>query len=149
MGRIQPQGPSHLYKTYQILAPKQTHFRPATCEEVECKAYVNGWKSTVDTTTELGQKQYYYITKQSGRKFTMQKLPQGLVEFEFAAEQTCFAASTHQIRLDRPEIFVVRDGDHRGNPRRTAPIKHQNASDWVEDFAEHQQKLADEIQKGA
>lgn len=149
MPRLEPQGPSHLYKTYEIKAPKQTHFRPATCEEVDCKAYTSGWKSTIDTTTELGQKQYYYITKQSGRKFKITRLPQGLVEFEFEAGQTCFGASTHQIRLDRPEIFVVSQGDHRTPRNLKNPRIHQNASDWVEDFAEHQQKLADEIQKGA
>lgn len=146
--RIPNNTPAQFYKTYQIVAPKQTHFRPATCDEVNCVAYQNGWKTTIDTTGDLGQKQFYYITKQSGKHFKATKLPNGLVEFEFTAGQPCFTASKHQVKLDRPEIFLVRDGDHRGNPRGTTPRKHTRASDWVEDFAEHQSKVADDRQKG-
>lgn len=148
MFRVPNSTPASMYKTYQILAPKETHFRQATCDEVGCEQYQKGWKTTIDTTSDLGQKQLYYITKQSGKSYKATQLPGGLVEFEFAAGQPCFAAAKHQVKLDRPEIFIVRDGDHRGNPRGTTPRKHQRASDWVEDFAEHQQKIADDRQKG-
>lgn len=149
VNRIQPNAPASMYKTYQILAPKETHFRPATCAEVECEQYQKGWKTTIDTSTELGQKQFYYITKQSGKHFKAMPLPGGLVEFEFTAGQPCFNASKHQVKLDRPEIFIVRDGDFRGSPKGIPARKHQRASDWVEDFAEHQSKVADDRQKGA
>jgi hypothetical protein len=50
--------------------------------------------------------------------------------------------------LDRAPLYVVRDGDHRGNPRGTRDRLHQNPGNWVDDFATHQQAIADEIKKG-
>lgn len=146
MNRIQPAMPVHAYKTYRILSPQSTHFRPATCAEVGCLAHVNGWESTIDETTVLGQQQAHYIRKQSGRGFTEERLPGGLTRFSFAAGQTCFAGG-HQVRLDRPELYLVRGGDWRGNPT-GEQRQHANAADWVEDFGEHQQRIADQIERG-
>jgi hypothetical protein len=52
------------------------------------------------------------------------------------------------VRIDKPPLFLVRDGDWRGNPRRTRARQHLNPGNWVEDFATHQQAIADEIEKG-
>jgi hypothetical protein len=65
----------------------------------------------------------------------------------FEAGQPCFPpAST--APLARPELYVVRDGDRRGNPRGTKARLHQRPELWQEDFAEHQQTLADAQQRG-
>lgn len=146
--RIDPKLPASAMKTYSILAPTPTHFRPATCAELDCPQHVHGWLTTVDERTDLGQGQAYYIRKQSGRRFTEVRTPLGLTEFTFEAGQRCFRAGEHQTRLERPEIFVVRDGDHRGNPRGTATRRHASAADWQDDFASHQQTLADKFQEG-
>lgn len=148
LNRMEPKLPADAMKTYGILAPVSTHFRPATCAEIDCPNYLNGWTTTVDERTELGQKQAHYITKQSGRRFTVHHFASGLTEFTFEAGQKCFKAGDHQTRLERSEIFVVRDGDHRGNPRGTQTRKHASAADWQEDFAEHQQTLADRLNEG-
>lgn len=148
MNRIEPAMPADAYKTYAIVAPRSTHWVDATCEQVDCAHYLHGWQSVIDEATELGQRQAYYIRKQSGRRFTEARREDGLTAFTFEAGQACFDAGKHQRRLDRPELYIVRDGDHRGNPRGTAPRQHVRAQDWVEDFAEHQQQLADEHQKG-
>jgi len=144
MNRIEPNMPPDAYRTYRILSPQSTHFRPATCAEAECPAHLNGWQSTVDETTVLGQQQAHYIRKQSGRGFTEGRLPGGLTCFTFEAGQDCFAGG-HQVRLDRPEHYFVADGDWRavGNRR-----QHANARDWVEDFGEHQLRIADQIERG-
>lgn len=144
--RIQPAMPVTAYKTYRILSPVQTHFRPATCAEYECAAYLNGWVSTIDEATVLGQQQAHYIRKQSGRAFVEERLEGGLTRFSFEAGQKCFG-SDHQVRLDRPELYLVRDGDWRGNPT-GRKREHANATDWIDDFGEHQQRLADEMKKG-
>jgi len=146
MTRIEPNMPVTAYKTYRILSPQQTHFRPATCAEAGCTAYLHGWQSTIDETTVLGQQQAHYIRKQSGRSFTEERLPNGLTQFTFEAGQRCFAGD-HQVRLDRPELYLVRGGDWRGNPT-GEKRQHANAADWIEDFGEHQQRLADEMRKG-
>lgn len=148
LNRIEPKLPAGAMKTYGILAPASTHFRVATCAEIDCPPHLYGWTTTVDERTELGQSQAHYIRKQSGRRFTETRNALGLTEFTFEAGQKCFKAGDHQARLERPEIFVVRDGDHRGNPRGTATRKHASAADWQDDFAHHQQTLADKFQEG-
>jgi hypothetical protein len=146
MTRFEPAMPVTAYKTYRIVSPQQTHFRPATCAEAGCTTYLNGWQSTIDETTVLGQQQAHYIRKQSGRGYTEERLPNGLTQFTFEAGQRCFGGD-HQVRLDRPELYLVRGGDWRGNPT-GENRQHANAAEWVEDFGEHQQRLADEMKKG-
>lgn len=133
-------------KTYEVAAPLKTHYRPATCAEVECGSHTRGWQSFIDESTALGQKQAYYIRKQSGRRFTEERLETGITSFTFVPGQTCFGA--HQVALDKPRIFLVRDGDYRGNPRGTRPRVHANGLDWVDDFATHQQAIADAVERG-
>lgn len=132
-------------KTYGIVAPKATHFRPATCAEVDCPNYTGGWRTTVDESTELGQAQGHYIRNEAGRRYTEVR-EASMTTFTFEAGQTCFRE--HETRLDRPEIYVVRDGDFRGNPRGTAPRVHQDPQAWVDDFGEHQERLADRMGRG-
>lgn len=146
MGRLAPAMAAADYKTYSIKAPVSTHFRVGTCEEAGCLNYLNGWKSVIQETNDLGKQQAHYIRKQSGRKFTESKSPLGLTVFEFEAGQTCF--QEHQVRVDRPELYIVRDGDFRGNPRGTQSRVHANPALWLEDFAEHQDQLAKTIERG-
>lgn len=144
--RVDPKLPVGAMQTFQVLAPKATHFRQATCAEIDCPHYLHGWRTTIDESTELGQQQAWYVRNQSGRRFTEDRdQAPGLTTFTFEAGQRCFGQ--HQVRLDKPELFIVRDGDWRGNPsgRRR---QHANADDWVDDFANHQDKLARELEKG-
>lgn len=146
--RIEPKMGVGSYKTYQVLAPAATHFRKATCAEVNCGPYLNGWRTTCDESTELGKAQASYIRNQSGRHYTEDRnQAPGLTVFTFEAGQACFQADKHEApRFDRPQIYLVRGGDHRGN---TGLIRrHTRGADWVEDFTEHQLKLADQVEKG-
>lgn len=133
------------FKTYQIVAPIPTHFRPATCREVECAGYVNGWRTTVLPDSP----QANYIRRNSGRQFSETKNSNGdgTVVFTFPPGQTCFRASEHRVSLEREPLYVVSGGDARGNPLRTPAVRHR-AADWVDDFAEHQQAIADRIKQG-
>lgn len=145
--RPDPALPASAMKTYGIVAPKSTHFRPATCEEVDCSAYLNGWKTVIDESTELGQSQAHYIRTESGRRFHRDPVnSDGPVTYLFEAGQRCFAQ--HELRLDRPEVYVVRDGDWRGNPRGTNPLIHKDPQAWIDDFGEHQERLADQLERG-
>jgi hypothetical protein len=132
-------------KTYEIKAPVTTHFRIGTCAEAQCRAHVNGWRTAVDESTDLGRGQAHYIRHSSGRKYVESRTEDGLTAFEFEAGQTCFRQ--HQVRIERPELFVVREGDWRGNPRGFVR-RHNNADDWVDDFANHQATLADRLKEG-
>ncbi len=139
MNRITPVGPAHAYKTYSITSPISTHYRDGTCNEAGCLAQRHGWQTTVDETTDLGARQAHYIRKQSGRRYVEHRSEAGLTVFTFEAGQRCFA--THKVPLQRPELYVVRGGDWRANPTGEQRI-HANAQDWVEDFAEHQDRIA-------
>lgn len=145
--RIPPALPTHHMQSYQIVAPISTHFRSATCAEADCPPYLNGWRTTVDESTDLGQAQAHYIRRESRRKFVEHRDPAGLTVFEFEAGQACFAADQHKVRIERPELFFRRGGDWRGNPTGER-YQHHRPEFWVEDFAEHQQKIADRIQQG-
>lgn len=145
MYRPDPQLPVTAVQTYAIHAPRSTHFVDATCVQVECADWQNGWRSRIDERTELGMGQAYYIRKESGRSFREEKDEQGLTVFTFAPGQRCFRGP-HRRRLDRPEIYVVRNGDWRANLG--LKRQHVRAADWVEDFALHQQAVANRQQRG-
>lgn len=145
--RLEPQMPANAYRTFQVVAPRPTHWRSATCAEADCAAYANGWVTDVDESIGLGQRQAHYVRRESGRRYTEQRLESGLIRFTFEAGQTCFAAGGHQVRVDRPEIYIARDGDWRGNPTGRTRT-HSRAADWVDDFGEHQLRLADQQKRG-
>ncbi|MFI1472033.1 hypothetical protein [Streptomyces wuyuanensis] len=141
INRIDPLHPVQAYQTYSITQPRDTLVR-AACEQVGCAAWLNGWESVIDESTPLGRDQAAYIRTKAGRTFHEVKNGAGLTVFRFDSRQRCFAE--HKTR---PELYAVRDGDWRGNPSgRTR--KHTRAIDWVEDFGEHQQRIADQQQKG-
>ncbi len=143
MNRIQPAGQVQDYKTYQILAPTSTHRRPATCAEIECPNYLKGWRLRVEGLPP----DMLHAARTSGRKFTELHVAEGENWLVYEAGQACFKASQHRVPLDKQEIFVVRDGDFRGNPTGNVR-KHTRAEHWVEDFAEHQDNLTRQMQQG-
>jgi hypothetical protein len=134
---------SHM-KTYGFASPLATHWRRATCAEVECGGYTHGWKTIVPADSEQAQ----YIRAMSGRHFTeKQGDAPGLAEFTFSPGQMCFRAADHRMPLERPPLFVVRDGDWRGNPTGNSR-RHVSADDWVDDFRTHQDRIAQAHQRG-
>lgn len=153
--RVPPALPAAAMKTYSITAPHSTHFRPATCTEVNCPQQLLGWETVIDEATDLGAAQAGYIRRECAadgaapaavgvRRYTETRSPEGLTVFTFPAGQRCFAQ--HQTRLDKPEIYTVRGGDWRqymGDLHR-----YQRADQWVDDFACHQQTLADRLARG-
>ena len=145
--RMQPQLPADAMKTYSVSAPRATHFRRASCSEVECANQASGWKTAIDESTDLGKQQAFYIRNRQSRHFTEDRNQQpGLTVFTFEAGQECFAG--HEVRIDKPEIYLVKGGDWRGNPRGLQTVKHASAADWVDDFANHQDQLSSRLNQG-
>lgn len=163
--RLTPKLPASGFKTYNISMPAETHHRPATCAESECPAHLRGWVTILPAGSDL-----ISVLKTSGRRYrehrdhlplaVVRQMPgheddtadlsigEGLVAFYFEPGQSCFQESTHTVPLERPALYVVRDGDWRGNPRRTPPRVHTRPEDWVEDFAGHQDRLKTTIEGG-
>jgi hypothetical protein len=141
--RIEPAGKPQDYQTYAATVPLATHYRDATCAEVDCAAHSYGWKTTVDVSTELGARQAKYITEKSGRRYTAIAEPGDyMLTFTFPAGQKCFA--THRVLLEREPNFMIRQGDYRQYGR-TTPM---NGRDWLDSFGEHQQKLREQRERG-
>lgn len=146
MFRPEPALPVGAMQTYVIDRPLETHWRPASCAEVDCAPHRNGWRTVVDERTDLGQAQAYYIRRQSGRGYREERNEAGATVFTFSPGQTCFKADQHRLPLGRPEIYLVRGGDWRGS---TGLIRrHTRAADWVDDFAEHQNRIATAHNRG-
>lgn len=141
--RIAPALPVQDYRTFALRAPRSTHFRPATCAEVACRAHEHGWVTVLPTDGE----QALYVRSASGRSFREELRGPGLTAFVFPPGQTCFAASSHRVPLEREPVYLVRDGDWRGNPTGRRRV-HTRAQDWIEDFGENQLALVDLLEKG-
>ena len=136
-------GPEH-YKTYQVAAPLATHYRKATCKEVQCDAWAKGFVSKIDVSTPLGQRQAKYIEGKSGRRF-LSTQDGTVITYRFPFGQECFRP--HHVPLEREPFFVVKGGDFRGNPR-GIPAVRRSMSDWVDDFANHQNGVAEVRERG-
>ena len=145
---MEPMLGPEFYKTYRMVAPLRTHWRPASCSEYECDEYVHGFVLTVDVGTELGQRQAHYVRHDKSRKCSEQKVGETLIKFVYGPGNDCFKYGEHRVPVGRPPFYLVVDGDWRGNPRGTPAYHHRRIDDWVEDFATHQQTLADAQQRG-
>lgn len=138
--RIEPRMSPGAYRTYLVESPRDTTVQ-AACEQVGCQAWRHGWRTLIDESTDLGRAQAEYIRTRSRRTFREGRTGAGLTVFTFESGQRCFA--NHKTR---PEVYGVVNGDHRQTFG--AVRTHIRASDWVEDFGEHQQDLAEQIRKG-
>jgi hypothetical protein len=140
MFRIEPAGPVHLYQTFAI----RGHQRQATCAEYGCEYQARGWVVRADESTDLGRAQAHYIRYESRRRFHEERLPGGLTAFRFEAGQQCF--TKHYVQSDREPLYVVRGGDHRGNPTGRRGVYREG--EWVDRFGTHQQDVAERVARG-
>lgn len=139
--RWQPKMETHKYRTFSMQAPLDTHYRPATCREVDCAAYQNGW--SFDKSV-LSPANYYKVTH-AGKRYREVNLGPGMTYLVFEAGQFCF--DKHSIRLPRPEIYLVGRGDWRSfQPHHAKQIKR--ADEFAERMVESQLILQEEIKKG-
>lgn len=139
--RLPPQGPAQAYQTFSVRSRSDRAVR-AVCEDVQCQAWREGWESVIDESTDLGKQQAAYIRTQSGRTFRELRTAAGLTVFRFDSGQRCFA--DHQTR---PELYLVRDGDFRGNPTGRRRV-HTRPSDWVEHMQEEFGRFNDDRERG-
>lgn len=147
LSRIEPlMGPA-AYKTYGFSRPLATHWRHATCEEVDCPNYLNGWVSDLDESTADGQMYAAMIRNDHSRSRKEERMD-GFTRFRFAAGTPCFKVSEHRTPLLRPPLFYSRGGDWRGNPTGQPTRVHRSAENWVEEFGEHQDNLKSLVDRG-
>lgn len=158
--RPDPAGPPQLYKTYHLARPLRfengrpgpgSHWREATCQEVDCENYRLGWTTVIDVsrrargTIPAGATQANYIRLHSKRRFTMTQAGD-MVTFVFPPGQKCFVP--HLAPVGREPVFVMVDGDWRGNPLRTKPVVFGGHRQFIDDMGERLQRVRDQHQKG-
>jgi hypothetical protein len=136
-----PKMPASRYKSFVIHSPQDRTVK-TVCEEAGCEYWRDGWDSPVDERTGQGRTWAAIIRFQSKRTFRELQTADGVTIFRFEPGQRCFR--NHQTR---PETFLVRGGDFRGNPRGERRV-HKNAADWVEDGAIHMDRLVTAIRRG-
>jgi hypothetical protein len=123
------------YKTYAIRSPLGTHSRRATCAEVNCEAFQNGWTIPKANLSDRD----IHLIRQSGRQYQeVYGNDYGVGEgrfFVFAPGQPCFRFQSHRVSLDRDPFFFVGRG-YLGLNTHTAR-QHRKADDWRDDMAQH------------
>lgn len=148
--RPEPNLPVHAYKTYTLSAPIKSHFRRATCAEADCIAYREGWTiplAGIDPKLE-------YIARHSGKRFREAELAGGKY-LVFEPGQDCFRMHDHFVSLEREPFYLVGRGDWRAKNSEFAARRwerearqHANGEDWVDDFANHQDRINTVVERG-
>lgn len=144
VSRFAPVGAAHQYKTYGASMPLETHWVPATCEEVDCEPYLHGWSIHIEPLSE----QDLHTIQKFGYRYQVLHVREGETQWVFEAGQPCFKASTHRKEIGRPPLFFTRRGDWRGDPTGERPFVHQRPEDWVDDFATQLDRLRADREKG-
>lgn len=123
-------------KHWTIASPRATHWRDATCAEIGCLDYQHGWRVRVDALAE----EDLHAMRVSGRRYTVLDVAAGETWWVFEPGQSCFRASTHQVPVGRPELYLVGD---RGSVR-----TYDRSDQWVDDCATETDKIVDKIKEG-
>lgn len=129
-------------QTFTVDTPPATHWRPASCAEVDCGQYLNGWV----TRLHQGDAHRIHLVRTSGRRPARVYHEAAEIVFVFEAGTPCFQAHTHRVRLDRPELYIVQrgrafvrtapDGSRIPRDPRDLLRQHTRPELFVEDMAE-------------
>lgn len=138
--RIAPVGNPDEYSTFSIHTPLSTHWRKATCKEINCPYYLNGWGLRI----EHNDAAVVYAAEHSGRKFTRKEVAPGENYLVFEAGQSCFQEENHRKKLERDEFYILRRGDWR----KSEDAHKLSPTSWLDTFGENQEKLRDAVEKG-
>lgn len=141
--RPEPALPVSAMQTHLIAAPWATHWRPASCEEVGCLNFHNGWMIAI---TGLDDGDMWQL-EHCGRRYRRAEVEGHGPVYVYEPGQPCFLASQHRLRLDRPELFVVRRGDWRTSAREASAAgqltKFSGADAWADHLHGHLEKITE------
>jgi hypothetical protein len=126
-----------LYVKRRAFQTEEAHFRPATCAEVNCPDYLNGWR----TLLPVNHEHIDFIRHQTGRHFTEGRIGEGLIEFRFPAGQPCFRTSQHRVQNGRPPGLLVQTRDHR--------VIEQEPERWLGEFNDEVARAETDYRQGS
>ena len=131
------------YQSYVLDRPSTRKFWvPATCEEIDCPDFLHGWR--VDAGA-LGARHWADI-EAAGYRYELLDIAADCRQLVFEAGQACFRAATHQRQTMVEPLYLVKPG--RGGLYLGQGRRHTRGIDWVEDFAEHTDKIAGRVARG-
>ena len=111
-------------QAFSARMPLDTHWGPATCEEVDCQFFLKGWRSIVPADTDDERK-----LRLSGRPFTESKLDDGRIAFDFPPGTPCLRYRSHRAQLEREANLLHIN-------RETRQVTPMRRPSWHERFAE-------------
>jgi hypothetical protein len=128
-------------QTFSIEQPLESHFRAATCEEVDCPHYLMGWVTVLDpgdpshwplirAARESGRRYEEMRSEEAGER-TGRDLAAGMLAFVFPAGQRCFRP--HYLPIGREPLYVHTRGDRRR--------VHYRGEHFNEDFNEEAYRI--------
>lgn len=140
------------HQTYAIRSPQGTHYRPATCEEVNCSAWRDGWwlrgdllPDVLKATVVNSGKRYERLVITSAE--VNEVYPEAGEYWVFEAGQACFRSGQHTVRLERPAFYFV--GKHPVQQQlqiaRATPMAEV---DFVDHMGTHLDQLRTRIERG-
>lgn len=146
--RVPPKLPVAQMKTYEMRFPVGTHHRKATCQEIDCPQYLNGWQMGFDLTDPAKVEAANWVRNKSGLAYHY-VLTETTVTFTFPPGQQCLESRIrpHTVSLEREPLYLVRGGDWRGNPLRTRTV-HANGADFADDWHTSLDRLEENLRRG-
>lgn len=146
INRIPPKMGTRAYMTFASRSPLATHSRKATCAEVGCRHYQEGWTIPLKGIDP----QLEYVARHAGRQFReVDGVDFGIGEgryLVFPPGQPCFRSESHRVSLERAAFYFVGRGDHRSFDIRQAAQRSEE--NWIDQFANHQAKLREVQERG-
>lgn len=126
---------------YRILNPTESHFRPASCAEVNCEHYLNGWGVRINALPP----EDVHAARTSGRRYKEVRVAEGETWLVFEPGQPCFKEKTHRANIGRTPLYVVDTPSDNGRARRRI---HTSNDSWADDLHSHMDDVLGEINKG-
>jgi hypothetical protein len=141
-----PKMPPGWYKTYQIAQPVGTHYRLATCAEVQCKAYLEGWTYK---KSDLEAENLLYAVTHAGKRYREMSLTDSPdIYLVFEPGQACFQAPSHRVSLERPAFYFAGRGHYQQGYSHRRATEFDRPEDWVDSFATHQDIIRKVMEEG-
>jgi hypothetical protein len=116
--------PNAYHNAYEAHWPKSTHWRRATCREVNCGDYLNGWVTSLDP--RIYKEQAFFIEHDRERTYKKVIGEDGKHHYYFEAGQRCFESEIKKDHIKKLERGPVLRKDR----------KILEADRWIDEFNE-------------
>lgn len=129
-----PRGVELAVDHYQLKQRPAPRARRATCEEVDCVWFRDGFGTRVDESTPDGARLGARLRLDPTRPAPQEWREGAHTVFAWPAGTPCLSADQHVI--ETMQLYLVK-------PHRRGVRGHVRAEDWVDEFGTNQQNLAE------